>query len=166
MMQTQTSLDEYRHAWIVMWPFGLLVLSGFAIYFLKQIRRSIIAATQQQLVELIAQGRYHLIEHIGLLQIKGRTPEEESFVKSTGGWRAWFMRRNIIMHLELLYFQNKYGAIDPAFFVSHRNHISIWLQDPAFRSTWERSKNIHVLEFQTFVDGLIKDLDSAKLEAV
>jgi hypothetical protein len=159
-MDTANPLDTYRHAWLVMWPAGLLLLSGFGVYFLRQIKRSIKAATQQQLVHLISEGRFFMIDHPDLFtadaQKRGET-EQDRLVARTGGWPAYLMRRNILMTLELLYFQNKYKAIDKAFFISHCNHIRNWFSEEPFLETWENSKNMHVPEFQRFVDGLIKN---------
>ena len=157
-MEDQESLERYRKLWALMWPGGLLLLSAFGVYFLRQIKRSIVAATQQQLVQLVTSGRFFLIDHPELVQLRGRTPDEKEFVDRNGGWQGWFVRRTIITHLELLYFQNKYKAIDKAFFFSHCNHIRPWFQDPVFRETWERSKDMHVPEFQGFVDALIREL--------
>ena len=148
-------LEKYRKLWALMWPLGMLVASGFAIVFLRRINRSIIAATQQHLVELVTQGRFFLIDHPDFVKIDDRSDEEQEFFKRTGGWQAWLARRNIITHLELLYFQNKYKAIEKSFFYSHCNHIRPWFHYPDFRETWERSKRMHVPEFQEFVDKLI-----------
>jgi hypothetical protein len=131
-MATEESepLEKYRQLWAYMWPLGLLVLSGFGVAFLRRINRSIVAATQQHLVELLANRRFFPIDHPDLVEIRGRTPEEREFVERTGGWQRWFIRRNIITHLELLYFQNKYKAIDKAFFHSQCSHIRPWFQQP------------------------------------
>ena len=153
----EESLDRYRKLWAFMWPGGLLLLSFFGVYTLRQINRSIIAATQQQLVQLVTNGRFFMIEHPEIVHIKERTQDEQQFVDSAGGWQEWLIRRNIITHLELLYFQNKYRAIDRAFFFSHCNHIRPWFKNPDFRETWERSKDMHVEEFRSFVDRLIAD---------
>jgi hypothetical protein len=158
----EESLDRYRKLWALMWPGGLFLLSLFGVYTLRQIKRSIVAATQQQLVQLVTNGRFFLIDHPELVNIKARTPDEQEFFNSTGGWQGWFMRRNIITHLELLYFQNKYRAIDPAFFFSHCNHIRPWFGNPDFLETWERSKDMHVAEFQSFVDRMILDTETSK----
>lgn len=157
----QESLERYRKLWAFMWPGGLLLLSFFGVYTLRQIKRSIIAATQQQLVQLVNNGRYFMIEHPDLVNIQARNSEEQAFIERTGGWQGWFMRRSVITYLELLYFQNKYQAIDKAFFFSHCNHIRPWFAHPEFRETWEHSKNMHVAEFQGFVDQLIGELEDS-----
>lgn len=59
-MTTDEPVDKYRKLWAYMWPFGLLVLSGFGVAFLRRINRSIVAATQQHLVELVANGKVFL----------------------------------------------------------------------------------------------------------
>ncbi|MBA2678550.1 MAG: hypothetical protein H0U76_09190 [Ktedonobacteraceae bacterium] len=156
-MQTQASIDEYRRLWLVMWPIGLLVISAFAVVVLRRINRNIIAVTQQRLVEMIYNGRLFLIDHPELIkgEANARPSDEQIFVEKSGGYQAYFMRRNIIAHLELLYFHKKNKTIDNAFFVSHLNVIMPWFASPEFRETWERSKWMHVPEFQRFVEHAI-----------
>jgi len=122
---------------------------------LRTLNKSIVSATEQQLVQMVIDGRLFFIQHPELGEGEPDT-EFGRFIADTGGWGKYFMRRNVISTLELLYFHRKAGAIDKAFFVSHCNHIRPWFETPNFTKTWERSRAMHVVEFGIFVDNLLR----------
>jgi hypothetical protein len=121
---------------------------------LRALKKSIISATEQQLVQMVIDGRLFFIDHPELAEQEPDTSFEH-FIADTGGWGRYFLRRNIISTLELLYFQRKAGAIEKGFFVSHCNHIRPWFENQHFATTWERSRDMHVPEFRTFVERLL-----------
>ncbi len=143
------------------WYFAVWITLSFGIWViliqqLRLLRRSITIATEQQLVQMILHGLFFFIEHPEL----GETDSEgdfDHFVAETGGWNRYFLRRNIISTLELLYFQRKAGAVERGFFVSHCNHIRSWFEDKNFTKTWEKTRYMHIAEFCTFVDELINN---------
>src|SRR5260370_30650376 len=112
----------YGRLWLIMWPAGILILAILILVVLRRINRNIIAATQQQLVQMVINGRVFFIDHPELGD-KDSNTDFERFVIEAGGWGKYFLRRNIISRLELLYFQRKSGAVEKAFIVSHCNHI-------------------------------------------
>jgi hypothetical protein len=127
---------------------------------LRAIRKSIISSTEQQLVKMVLDGRFFFIEHPELGEEEADT-DFDKFIADTGGWSKYFLRRNVISTLELLYFQRKTGAIERGFFVSHCNHIRPWFTNHNFTKTWEKSKYLHVSEFTIFVDNLLTNTEEA-----
>jgi hypothetical protein len=138
------------------------------IWMLYLIRRGILTASQQQLVQMVMEGRFFFIEHPDLEEPevteenRAARPSIEdetldAFVKRTGGWNRYFLRRNIITALELMYFQRKRKAIDREFYVSHCSHVKLWFAHPFFLGTWQQSRSLHVPEFQKFVDRLVAE---------
>jgi hypothetical protein len=158
-----TGMRSYQRFWLVTSAFVLLLCGGFAwwrtTHTLQRLERSIHAYTQQDLVRLVSQGQYFLIDHPELLSAPTAPDEEfQAFLERTGGWQAYLMRRNILTTLELLYFQRKYNAVDPAFFTSNWNYLAFWFEDAAFQETWKRSRAMHAPEFQSFVEEAEKGL--------
>jgi hypothetical protein len=151
-----SGMRSYQRFWILTCALLLLLCGGFAWWrtnhVLQHLERSINAYTQQDLVRLVSDSQYFLIEHPELLPANlASDPEFFAFLERTGGWPAYLMRRNVIATLELLYLQRRYGAIDEAVFLSSWNHLAFWFGDAAFQETWERSRALHAPEFQDFV---------------
>jgi hypothetical protein len=153
-MPNTGELEKYRLLWAIMWPVGMLILGFYVLRVLRTINRSIVAATQQELVRLILDGRRFFIDHVELFD---GDPVFAAFKTSDEDLRKHFLRRNFITHLELLYFQNKYKAVDPAFYISHLGTLKPIFRNPAMKDVWEKTKHAHVREFQAFVDDLLKD---------
>jgi hypothetical protein len=63
-MPNASELEKYRFLWAIMWPAGMLILGYYVVHVLRTINRSIVAATQQHLVELILNGRHFFIDHM------------------------------------------------------------------------------------------------------
>jgi hypothetical protein len=147
-----SGMRSYQRFWILTSAMLLLLCGGFAWWrtnhVLQHLERSINAYTQQDLVRLVSDSQYFLIDHPDLLPSQESDAEFSAFLERTGGWSAYLMRRNIIATLELLYFQRERGAIDAAVFTSNWDHLARWFGDPAFRETWERSRAMYAPEFQ------------------
>ena len=150
-----SGMRSYQRFWFLTSGLVLLLCGGFAWWrtnhVLQHLERSIHAYTQQDLVRLVGDSQYFLMQHPELMPAVSSDEEFLAFLERTQGWPAYLMRRNILATLELLFFQRKYGAVDAALFASNWNRLSRWFEDEAFRETWERSRTLYATEFQDFV---------------
>lgn len=144
--------EWYRQFWAFMWPLGLAVIGVAAILILHSLKKTIRAAAQQNLVQLLMNGRWYLVDHPELFERDSQNQEFLKFVNERGGITQHLTRRNILVWLELLYFQRRQNILDKEFFESHCRHVWPWFGSREFREVWDMSKSLHTKKFQEFVD--------------
>jgi hypothetical protein len=151
------SSDLYVKFWSIFFVGSILGIAVTCLLLYRQLSaltHSITAATEQQLMTMLNATRMFSIDHPELLD-QHPDPEFARFIEEAGGLPKYFLRRNIISSLELVYFHRKRCAIGRSFFMAQCNYARPWFKIPAFAATWERTQSMHDHEFVEFVNALI-----------
>jgi hypothetical protein len=146
----------YITVWAIL-SLGIWVLLAWQ---LRTLAKSIRIASQQQLVRQVIEGRQFLVEHPDLVDLD---PTFIEGIERSGGLKKYFVRRNVISTLEMLYFHRKADAVDKEFFVSQCNHMRPWFNNPAFEATWMQTTRFYSEEFVAFV-SLLKTMPAEQLD--